>query len=80
VTCPTGEFSRRYKIKAVRTDLHPLSTPNDIQVQVSSFKLYFVPSHLKSDGIVTGRGTYYRPATCAEHQGNRANRSTDSGG
>jgi hypothetical protein len=45
VTCPAGEFSRRYKIKAVRTDLHPLSTPNDIQIQVSSCKLYFVPSH-----------------------------------
>ncbi len=31
VSTPDGEFSRRYRIICLRTDLNPLSTPNNIQ-------------------------------------------------
>jgi hypothetical protein len=34
VTYPRSEFSRRYKVKAVRRDLSPLSMPDDIQVSL----------------------------------------------
>lgn len=37
VSTPDGEFSRRYRIVCLRTDLNPLSTPEDIQ-NVSLFR------------------------------------------